>query len=409
MLTDQAIQFLLEFAKDVRAKFLKQGASEEEVDSYLSRFQELRDKRILKGEQRDIGQYKTFGDLKQVVDKASKVVTKRQKKKKAKAKGAQVVHSDNNVTVYHITSKPAACFYGAGTKWCISATHGRNMFKPYQEQGISFYFIISKNRSAEDPLHKVAVAVYPGEEAIEVYNAKDNLVSVSVLKELGVSELDIFKKYTTVDLTTKEGFLEWLGKQNVGEMDVDGKVNIHGDLDLSHKGLIKFPVEFGKVTGSFYCGNNQLTSLQGAPTEVGDYFDCSYNQLTSLQGAPAEVGGSFSCGHNQLTSLQGAPTEVGGYFSCAYNQLTSLQGAPTEVGGYFSCAYNRLTSLQGVPTEVGGYFSCAYNRLTSLQGVPAKVGGKFYCAHNPGNFTQQDIAKAMGGVEEAIIYLLDHS
>ena len=31
------------------------------------------------------------------------------------------------------------------------------------------------------------------------------------------------------------------------------------------------------------------------------------------------VGGNFSCWNNQLTSLQGAPTEVGGHFFCKDN------------------------------------------------------------------------------------------
>ena len=81
--------------------------------------------------------------------------------------------------------------------------------------------------------------------------------------------------------------------------------------------------------GNFYCDYNQLTSLEGAPTKVGEYFDCSGNQLTSLKGAPSEVGKSFNCRNNKkLTSLEGAPSKVGGHFDCAGNQLTSLKGAP---------------------------------------------------------------------------------
>jgi hypothetical protein len=42
-----------------------------------------------------------------------------------------------------------------------------------------------------------------------------------------------------------------------------------------------------------------------------------------------------------LTSLEGAPKEVGGNFYCPNNQLTSLEGAPKEVGGSFWCYNNR--------------------------------------------------------------------
>ena len=162
----------------------------------------------------------------------------------------------------------------------------------------------------------------------------------------------------------------------------DGFV-IKGDLDLSGKGLEKLP-DLSKVTieGNFSCSGNKLTSLEGAPKEVGGNFDCSRNQLTSLKGAPEKVGGDFSCFENQLTSLEGAPKEVGGDFSCYINRLTSLEGAPEKVGGHFNCSDNQLTSLEGAPKEVGGDFDCFRNKLTSLKGAPEKVSGYFYCYHN---------------------------
>jgi len=75
------------------------------------------------------------------------------------------------------------------------------------------------------------------------------------------------------------------------------------------------------------------------------------------------VGGSFYCSNNRLTSLAGAPQTVGGGFSCGFNQLTTLEGAPQMVGRDFWCLYNRLTSLEGAPQTVGGYFYCDVFRL----------------------------------------------
>ena len=143
-----------------------------------------------------------------------------------------------------------------------------------------------------------------------------------------------------------------------------------------------FTINFGKITGEFNCSELGLTSLKGAPTEVGGWFDCSYNQLTSLEGAPQEVGGRFDCSRNQLISLKGAPTEVGGSFDCHNNQLTSLKGAPQTVKNSFYCNGNYLTSLEGAPTEVGYWFDCRSNQLTSLKGAPQTVGGAFYCYEN---------------------------
>ena len=143
-----------------------------------------------------------------------------------------------------------------------------------------------------------------------------------------------------------------------------------------------FIVDFGKITGDFDCSDLGLTSLKGAPQEVGGYFDCSYNQLTSLEGAPQEVGGDFHCYWNELTSLEGAPQTIGGGFSCSNNKLTSLKGAPQEIGWDFYCSDNQLTSLEGAPQIVDGNFACFRNKLTSLEGAPQEVGGNFNCHSN---------------------------
>ena len=58
--------------------------------------------------------------------------------------------------------------------------------------------------------------------------------------------------------------------------------------------------------------------------------------------------------------------------------LTSLKGAPKEVGGDFWCSYNQLTSLEGAPREIGGGFDCSNNPdLHSLDDI-GEVTGKIY-------------------------------
>ena len=143
-----------------------------------------------------------------------------------------------------------------------------------------------------------------------------------------------------------------------------------------------FTINFGKIKGKFDCSGLYLTSLKGAPTEVGRDFDCCSNQLTSLKGAPKKVGGNFYCSNNQLTSLKGAPQTVGKRFECSENQLTSLKGAPKKVGESFWCGNNQLTSLEGAPQTVGKDFWCNDNQLTSLEGAPQTVGEGFYCYDN---------------------------
>ncbi len=171
---------------------------------------------------------------------------------------------------------------------------------------------------------------------------------------------------SSVALTPEQ--VEWLDKCTKGTWQLNprtGRVDVDSDFDCDNQGLSDFKgVRFGVVRGYFYCNNNQLTSLEGAPQKVGGDFYCDDNQLTSLEGAPQKVGLYFSCQDNQLTTLEGAPQEVGGNFYCDNNQLTTLEGAPREVGGEFFCSKNQLTSLEGAPREVGGDFRCYDNPVS---------------------------------------------
>ena len=136
------------------------------------------------------------------------------------------------------------------------------------------------------------------------------------------------------------------------------KFSINSDLSVDVTGDVKyilkkpFPIQFGKVTGNFYCSNNDLVTLKGAPKEVGGGFYCSYNKLINLEGAPKVVGGSFHCFNNNLITLKGAPKEVNSDFYCHNNKLTSLKGAPKEVDGHFDCSNNARKFLRTDVEEV---------------------------------------------------------
>ena len=123
---------------------------------------------------------------------------------------------------------------------------------------------------------------------------------------------------------------------------VNGKIQVSGNVDLTLDDLLngKIPFAFGKVSGYFFCGDIELTSLENCPEAVNGHFICSYNQLTSLAGAPKSIGRDFNCEYNSLTSLAGAPKSIGEDFNCSDNSLTSLAGAPKTVGGSFSCYKN---------------------------------------------------------------------
>ena len=73
-----------------------------------------------------------------------------------------------------------------------------------------------------------------------------------------------------------------------------------GTLNLQHSNLTVLPEMLKNITvdGSFYCGNNHLTTLENCPKTVNGVFGCSSNKLISLEGAPKFVGEDFMCRFN---------------------------------------------------------------------------------------------------------------
>ena len=96
---------------------------------------------------------------------------------------------------------------------------------------------------------------------------------------------------------------------------------IKAKLNLATRWEVK--VEGKKRSIQLFDANGK--KLDGSEAGWKGDFDCSGNQLTTLEGAPKEVGGDFYCSGNQLTTLEGAPKEVGGGFYCYSNQLTTLE------------------------------------------------------------------------------------
>jgi hypothetical protein len=136
-----------------------------------------------------------------------------------------------------------------------------------------------------------------------------------------VKPYEIFE--SSVKLTKSQ--MDWLDKCTKGTwtLNSDNKIDVVGDFYCHRQELRDFKgVEFGEISRHFLCSDNQLTSLEGAPLEVGGNFYCSDNQLTSLEGAPQHVGGDFYCKDNNLTSLEGAPQHVGGGFYCSHNPVS---------------------------------------------------------------------------------------
>jgi hypothetical protein len=146
-----------------------------------------------------------------------------------------------------------------------------------------------------------------------------------------------FKAFESLSVLTEDQ-KAWINKSTSGIWSIggDGKVNIDGSFYCQKQSLSSFNgIKFGRVSENFFCNENQLESLDGAPQTVGNEFYCYNNKLKSLKGGPQMVGGNFYCERNQLRNLKGAPQIVGKSFFCEKNNLESLEGAPWIIGETF--------------------------------------------------------------------------
>jgi hypothetical protein len=80
-----------------------------------------------------------------------------------------------------------------------------------------------------------------------------------------------------------------------GSFDCDGTVIVYEDLIDNGKLIIKFNI----VNGDFFSTNNKLTSLHGAPKEVGGTFYCDFNPDLIISSMPKSFE-TFICQYNNL-------------------------------------------------------------------------------------------------------------
>jgi len=113
-------------------------------------------------------------------------------------------------------------------------------------------------------------------------------------------------------------------------LNEDDSIDVDGNVNLSLFSLKKLPLKFNKVSGFFDCSQNNLTTLDGCPREVGSYFYCFNNKLESLGGCPDIVGGDIKCFNNKLETLKGVSNTFENLW-CFKNNIMSLDGLSDNI------------------------------------------------------------------------------
>ena len=83
----------------------------------------------------------------------------------------------------------------------------------------------------------------------------------------------------------------------------DGNVDVDGNVDLSYMKLVKIPLKFNRVDGSFFVMGNSLSNLDNSPVEVNGHFDCYDCSITSLIGSPIIVGKDLILTDNPISII----------------------------------------------------------------------------------------------------------
>jgi len=141
-----------------------------------------------------------------------KLDTERAKEEKKRQKQEAMQEStifvnDDDFMMVRPTSAEASCYWGRGTKWCISATESENYFNRYTNEGKAFYFLFSKNKDnfeGDDwkTYGKLALVFLNDGTFEEGFNAIDTSMSEREVLEiiavnlLGNQVSDAYQEYT---------------------------------------------------------------------------------------------------------------------------------------------------------------------------------------------------------------------
>ena len=139
---------------------------------------------------KNIDTYKEIYEWEHDVYKAEKDEQEREEMKK-REKGAKestdYLHDDDDYMIVRPLSEDSSCYYGRGTKWCISATQSRNYFAQYTGEGTGFYFVLFKHLPQQDPYKKLALVFTASSESPEeVFDAADDEVGTDAITEAAI-------------------------------------------------------------------------------------------------------------------------------------------------------------------------------------------------------------------------------
>ena len=176
------------------------------ITGSLANYHKLAERNLIDN---NINNFKDLGDWQNAVYRAERELKQREKmaaiEKDAKA-GSEVIDDDEDYMIVRPNTEEGSCYYGQGTKWCISATTSRNYFDEYVGKGKAFYFVLFKHLHPQDPMKKMAL-VYASDQGSpdpeEVFDTPDDEVGEDGLRD-AVRKNVIMKGFARGQKNTKK-------------------------------------------------------------------------------------------------------------------------------------------------------------------------------------------------------------
>lgn len=159
--------------EEVRESLVDWGSDSAEEGLYdiISDFHEL----LPYIEKKDIYQYKvswdTIDELYDTIEKAENIRIEKEREKSLK-KDRVIIFENPNWLVVSPKSHEASCHYGAGTRWCITTRNNPEYFRKYTYKS-TFFFIINKNLTKDNPEYKTAYRLIGYKPRVELWDAED--------------------------------------------------------------------------------------------------------------------------------------------------------------------------------------------------------------------------------------------
>jgi len=132
----------------------------------------------------------------------------------------------------------------------------------------------------------------------------------------------------------------------------------------------------------FYCGSNNVSSLDLNMSKNLTSLYCSYNQLTSLDLSTNTNLISLDCDNNQLISLNLSTNTALLYLSCNNNLLNRLDLSTNTVLEGLNCSNNQLNRLSLNGNNSLNYLNCYDNQLNRLSLNENSTLTELNCSNN---------------------------